>query len=298
MPRLFDSYLVVDWSANNEPKAGQDSIWWCEVGSDGRVERLHNERTRGLAYDAILGALLDDAKVNRRTLVGFDFPYGYPNGWSEILGLSGTPWLATWKELSKLVTDDGLNRNNRFQVAAELNKRASSGPFPFWGCPASQKCAFLQPRSSWREPLKVLPEFRETEKQVGAPHSPWKMFTAGSVGSQALVGIPYLNTLVQHPHLRPFTKVWPFETGGSTPQTALGQAAIVHAEIYPSLLKVFPQQGEAKDEAQVKALASHFFELDSKGRLAALFDVPSRLDRRSRRHVEEEEGWILGVSLK
>jgi hypothetical protein len=59
--------------------------------------------------------------------VGFDFPYGYPSGFSSALGLEGTmpAWRLTWDELARLVSDGPDNRNNRFgacgqRVSSEL----------------------------------------------------------------------------------------------------------------------------------------------------------------------------------
>jgi hypothetical protein len=45
-PTLFDHYIAVDWSANNKPKRGEDSIWvGTTVGGDHRMETL-NPSTR------------------------------------------------------------------------------------------------------------------------------------------------------------------------------------------------------------------------------------------------------------
>ena len=40
-----------------------------------------------------------------------------------------------WDLLAQLVDDRDDNANNRFEVAAELNRRVGPGPGPFWGCP-------------------------------------------------------------------------------------------------------------------------------------------------------------------
>ena len=68
-------------------------------------------------------------------MVGFDFPFGYPAGFAARLGLEGPPWRAVWDEIARLIEDDEGNRNNRFEVGAEFNRRVSGGRFPFWGCP-------------------------------------------------------------------------------------------------------------------------------------------------------------------
>ena len=53
------------------------------------------------------------------TLVGFDFPYGYPAGSAAALGL--TPdipaWLGVWREITNRIIDRDDNSNNRFEVA-------------------------------------------------------------------------------------------------------------------------------------------------------------------------------------
>lgn len=41
----FDAYLMVDWSANNSPKKGKDSIWYClleHVDGATRITALEN----------------------------------------------------------------------------------------------------------------------------------------------------------------------------------------------------------------------------------------------------------------
>lgn len=143
---------MVDWSASSTPKRGADSVWWCEVSDGVNLRNLHNPSTRAQACEEILAALLANVEANQRVLVGFDFPYGYPSGWAKALGLSGAPWGSTWNDLSERIQDAVDNRNNRFQVAADLNKCASGGPFPFWGCPNSVACQMLSPRSQWRQP--------------------------------------------------------------------------------------------------------------------------------------------------
>ncbi len=59
-------------------------------------------------------------KENRRVLVGFDFPYGYPCGSSRALGLpfGRQPWWEIWTQLAARVQDAANNVNNRFVVAA------------------------------------------------------------------------------------------------------------------------------------------------------------------------------------
>ena len=291
---LFDAYLMVDWSANSSPKSGADSVWYCLLEPvDGRLMTT-NPHTRHDASQEIREQLVDLVTRGRRTLVGFDFPYGFPRGTSSRLGFTGEPaWRVMWDELGLLVEDRDDNRNNRFAVAADVNGGMSTGPAPFWGCPANHAGPFLQAKKPHPWP-KEIPEFRLTERAGSGPKSVWQLYGAGSVGSQALLGIPRLAALRDDEALRDVSFVWPFEGGESAPPAPSSSAPIiVHAEIYPALVPPSPFEG-IKDAAQVRALAEHFARLDDAGDLAALFDLTA-LSPDVRQAVVAEEGWILGM---
>jgi hypothetical protein len=124
----------------------------------------------------------------------------------------------------------------------------------------------------------------------------WKLFQNGSVGSQALLGIPHVAALRNDAVLSPVSRVWPFETGlGALPSRPKRDYLIVHAEIYPSLLPIQPAAGEVKDSVQVRTMAAHFAALDDAGELSTLFAGPADLTPEDRKRVEREEGWTLGV---
>lgn len=287
----FDAYLVVDWSANARPKKGKDSIWWCVAtrrGDSLDVSTPVNEPTRTAAIDAVGSRLRTLVADGLSVLAGFDFPYAYPRGFAASLGLGGEPWRAVWDELSRLVADEQEKwRNNRFQVAAALNRRLlQSGPF--WGCPASARCDALL-ATKGRMPCGPLEEFRLVERRVRGPKSGWQLFYNGSAGSQALLGIPYLARLRDDPALAGVSRVWPFETGPRIPPRE-GGGRVIHAEVYPSLVASEPRPGEAKDSAQVRALARHFAARDRSGELESDFAAPA-----SAEDAWREEGWILGV---
>ena len=143
---MFDTFAMVDWSAATVPRKGRDSIWICWHAPDG--ERLENPPTRHAAK-TLLGEWLAAALARgERILLGFDFPFGYPAGFAARLGLSGPPWRAVWDEIGGLIDDSEDNCNNRFKVAAELNRRVSGGCFPFWGCPAGFDTPFLNPNTT------------------------------------------------------------------------------------------------------------------------------------------------------
>jgi precorrin-8X/cobalt-precorrin-8 methylmutase len=292
---LFDGYVVVDWSAATTPRIGVDSIWIAFVAraSDGPALRLLvNPPTRREA-ERILGDLLaEEARAGRSVLAGFDFPFAYSAGFAARLGLAGPPWRAVWNLLSSLLVEGERNANNRFAVAAELNRRISGAAFPFWGCPASCVAPTLAMICHREWDRRGLAEKRLTELRVSGPQPAWKLAGTGSAGSQGLTGMPVVARLRDDPRLAGRSRVWPFETGLHAPSPPAG---IVFAEVYPSLVEIAPRPGEPKDSAQVRALAEWFAAEDTAGRLAALLEGDPALSAAERAIVEAEEGWVLGV---
>ena len=159
--------------------------------------------------------------------------------------------------MQERIRDEPDNHNNRFEVAAELNRAISGRLTPFWGCPrsAERPCLGAKKTTQGNEGAR-LPERRITEQLHRSSHPVWKLFTAGSVGSQVLLGIPRVANLRCDPDLAAISRVWPFETGlRRLPPRALRDWSILHAEIYPSLGTPKAADGEVKDAAQVRAIA-------------------------------------------
>jgi precorrin-8X/cobalt-precorrin-8 methylmutase len=287
---MFDVVIVVDWSAANVPRVGRDSIWLCRRDADG--ESLVNLPTRHAAK-MLLGEWLAAAhQSGRQVLLGFDFPFGYPAGFAARLGLGDPPWRAVWDEIAGLVKDDEDNRNNRFDVAEALNHRVSGGNFPFWGRPAAPAREHLGVKHHRRHDHDGLAERRLVDLHIPSAQPCWKLLGAGSVGGQALTGIPVARALRDDPRWRGETQVWPFETGLQPPV----EAAIVIAEVYPSLWSVIPGADETKDAAQVRTVARYLTERDCAGALGELFVGDPALTAAERRRVEREEAWTLGVT--
>lgn len=298
MSRLFSAYVIVDWSAAAKPSTGADSIWIGVLKRDVRFRlgfESYNPATRAEA-ETRLAAILDDLKKRgERALVGFDFPLGFPRGLAKALALPGDKaWRAVWDQLGKMVKDKADNTNNRFGVGSEINRRLTGGPFPFWGCPPKDALTTLQPKRVREHGPDDLPEFRLADKAAKGAHSIWKLYYNGSVGGQAIVGIPAVRRLKDA--RGEAVRVWPFETGfKALTEADLEGVDVVVAEVYPSLLKAVPAPGEVKDLAQVRELAEHFAKLDEAGKLAALFAAPKGLDEDALTVAETEEGWILGA---
>jgi len=295
---LFHAYVMVDWSAASTPRLGRDSIWIAvaERRPHGRAKRvvrtaLVNFRTRADAtqwLEAKLGAL----GAKGRVLCGFDFPFGYPAGTAARLGLTGTPWRALWSALAGAIADGPDNANNRFDLAEDWNRRMAGEAFPFWGNVREETRGHLLRRGCRAHGAGDPALRRLADARVSGAHTVWQLAGNGSVGSQALLGIPRVRQLRHAPKLAPITAIWPFETG-------LGDAAekhIILAEAYPSLLKPKRLANLPKDAGQVAAMVEFFARSDRDGTLAALLAGDAALGAAERRAVEREEAWILGVT--
>jgi hypothetical protein len=296
--RLFSAYVIVDWSAAAKPATGADSVWIGVMKRDVRFRltfEAHNPSTRAEAEKKVVAILDDLKKRSERALIGFDFPLGFPRGVAEALKLPGeAPWRAVWDQLDRMVKDKADNTNNRFGVGSELNRRLTGGPFPFWGCPPKDALTTLQPKRVRPHGPDDVPEFRHADLAAKGAASIWKLYYNGSVGGQAILGIPAVRRLklARGEALR----VWPFETGFKALTAAdLDGVEAVVAEVYPSLLKVQPAAGEVKDLAQVRAQAEHLAKLDEAGRLGELFGAPKGASSDALADAEREEGWILGA---
>jgi hypothetical protein len=296
MSRLFQAYIAVDWSAAAKPAAGANSIWIGVLKRNVRLQLTyegHNPYTRADAATLLDNILADLRRKSERVLIGFDFPLGFPQGAAAALKLDGAPWRATLDFVAANIKDRPDNANNRFQVAAMMNRIMSNGPFPFWGCPPNDALTTLSTKKTRQHGEGDVPEHRITERAAKCTSPVWKLYTTGSVGSQALTGMPIVSRLRNK---NADFRIWPFETGWK-PLTRddVADVAGVIAEIYPSSIPVTVQGNEPKDAAQVRAMCEHYAALDEKGALAALFG-PAKDDPR-RDIVEREEGWILGAPL-
>ena len=273
---LFDTYVAVDWSASGVPKTGKDSIWICASGS-----RPVNPATRDAATAIVRDLLVRESQAGRRVLIGFDFPYSYPAGFADLVAPGAEPaWRRVWSLLARLVKDDGRNASNRFAVAASLN-RALGGQGPFWGCPRTKLKSGLTSTRPFVFPNHGLAEIRSVDSRTPCVQSVWKLFGAGSVGSQTLVGIPRVLSLRDDDVLAGVSRVWPFETGWAVPD-----AQVVHVEIWPGL--VTPVAHAIRDAGQVAGVVKHWQALDRRGKLGRLF-APVGANS-----AGLEEGWILG----
>jgi len=272
-------HIAVDWSARSQPspkKPNPDACWlaWGTPG-DTPDDAPPPEYFRTRAACEARVAELTHAHTGP-ALIGFDFPFAYPRAHD------GAQALPTGRELLAFLTeriaDDDTNRNNRFEVAAELNAeiaaRFGEPHGPFWGCPNTFRDARLLPT---KRPVRTIAEFRAVESHVRtttklAIQSAWKLYTTGSVGSQALLGLPAVGRLLDAVGDR--ARLWPFEP--------IDRAdAVVFAETWPSLTPCAHIDHEIKDARQVAAVRDAWCARPPDLRL----DHPA----------VHAEGWILGV---
>ena len=303
MARLFGAYVMADWSASSKPKTGKDSVWIGVLKRDVRFRltfEAFNPPTRAAAEAQLRTVLADLRRRGDRALIGFDFPLGYPQGTAAALKLKGEPpWRAMWDFLGKEVRDRANNTNNRFAVAAKMNRLMTDEARPFWGAPTNDVQRWLSSTKPASHGPDLPPPFRRTEtatqgKGKAGAKTVWQIFGNGTVGSQAIVGIPAAKRLVDE--LGAKAGVWPFTTGWGAlgAEDVRGLEALV-VEIYPSAFSVKAEAGEVVDQAQVRAAAEHFAKLDEAGKLGAAFAAPKATDPDTVAAVEQEEGWILGV---
>jgi hypothetical protein len=297
MSRLFHAYMMVDWSAAAKPASGADSIWVGVLKRNVRFQLsfdAHNPATRAEAEKLIDAQLNELRRKDERVLLGVDFPLGFPRGTASALKGKAPPWRTTLDFVAHEMKDRPTNANNRFQVAAKMNRLMTGAAFPFWGCPPRDAQTMLSAKRPREHGDGDLPELRLADTAAKGASSIWKMYFQGSVGGQALTGMPMVKRL--RDARGDTAKIWPFETGWKAlSDEDVAGLDVVFAEIYPSLLDIQPKPGEIKDEAQVRALTAHFAALDEKSKLAPLFGPAAADDRRIA--VEQEEGWILGAGF-
>ncbi len=291
---MFDTHIVVDWSAAAVPATGENSIWWAAVIGEGCALEPRNPPTRHKAIESLAAFIAHELDAGRRVLAGFDFPFGYPAGVAERLTGEASA-LAVWDWLAERVRDTPDNGNNRFEVAERMNG-FWKGIGPFWGRPR-QWSQFKNIPTKEKARTCRPNERRIADKHAKGAKTVWQLAYAGSVGSQVLVGLPALKRLLADPRIGGRGRVWPFDTGLVAPDTR--EARLVLAEIYPSLLRkqVDEQRedGEVPDRAQVRVNAAAFARLDRRGGLAPLFEGAGGLSPDECRVIVEEEAWILGL---
>ncbi len=294
--RIFDTHVVVDWSARNAPspvRPSKDAIW-IGVQRDAQAEEPRYFRTRHGAVAWLADFLSAEAALGRRVLAGFDFPFGYPQGVAQRICGSDRA-LDLWDWFAGQVSDGVDNASNRFAVAARIND-LFDGVGPFWGRPETADHPAIPVKQTARAGADQPAERRHADASVKGAKTIWQLAYAGSVGSQVILGLPALAALRSDPRLAGRVAVWPFETGLDVPE-----AQVVLAEVYPSLWQAKAhaarREDEVLDSAQVRVTAAELAAWDAQGTLARAFAGPAALTPDQREVIAREEAWILGAGL-
>ncbi len=268
----FDSFAIVDWSGGNDrgPKPKPDAIWVCVSRQEGTDSPVYL-RNRQVAETWLSEFVAAELAAGRRLCLGFDFPFGYPEGFATALTGSPDPF-ALWRWLEARIEDAPVS-NNRFDLAGQINQRFG-GAGPFWGNGLKRDIDGLaRTRAGYQT---AFPERRVVERHATGAFTCWQLSGAGAVGSQVLMGVPILERLRQR--FSGQVAVWPFEPL---------DRPVAFVEVWPSLLAKMvaarTRPDEIKDAAQVRVLAETMARL-SPERLAQMLDVSA-----------PEEGWIFGL---
>jgi len=283
----FDLIAVVDWSAAasaGPARPTKDRVWLAWGTASEQPPPIYC-RTRNDCLDHL-------EELVRRTggnaLIAWDFPFGYP----AESGLGGGRDIAT--RLAELIEDGPNDRNNRFAVADGFNRALGSDSGPFWARPASV-AADTVPEKKPDFARFAFPEWRIVERhtrQLGfsSIQSVWKLFTTGSVGSQALMGLAAIQRLNDRLADHVTARWWPFETGWSARLDGL-----VHVECWPSLFDISAAPWPIRDQAQVAVTRDAIMAWQQDGMLASRLSAPDWLTGRDYEKVSRAEGWILGL---
>ena len=269
----FDSVAIVDWSAGNDtgPRPRKDAIWVGSVLAGVAQEPVYL-RNRIVAFEFLQTLIKAEVAVNRRLMIGFDFPFAYPKGFAETLECETNTEVF---DFFGTHLSDTPKSNNRFELAGNLNARfTGDGPFWFNGLKADVPGL---PRKKPLSPTHGQKEKRRVEEQTKGTFTCWQMGGTGAVGGQVMTGMAFLSKL-----RAAFTTqiaVWPFEPLS---------APVAVVEIWPSLINpaVKAENDALKDRAQVRLLAKAFAQLPPE-RLSAMLDVET-----------DDEGWILGAGFE
>ena len=292
---VFTAYLSVTWHPGSRPTRGKNSVWWCSVerGRSGKVtHELKNPSTRVKALEQIGDIFSDWVARGVSGIACFDFPFGFPRGFGQEMGVRVPRWRGSWELVAGRVRDEQIGKkwNNRFEVADSLNRMMPSEG-PFWAHPPTQEFEFLS-RTAPEDPS--LPESRHCDVISGNARSSWRMVYGAAAAGHALMGIPYVQHISTAIELDGAIAVWPFDRGSTKPIVSI-QPRIILAEASPTFSAPFDDPAQPADANRVRGFSEHLERLDRDGNLAALLAAPDRLPDDIRKDVVTEEGWILGV---
>ena len=305
----FDRFIFVDWSSSKGSNTGENSIWIgsCSRGAVSALKSV-NPPTRKKALSYLKEMITSNG--NRKTLVGFDFGFGYPHKAYDVKGI-GKDWKDLWNNLYNDLYDKDCKKEYPYPHYELANRWNEKYKLCFWGSHEGVKdiAPNVKPKkdeaSVRMEGKEGIKEFRITEERVkwSGVKSQWQLFSGVTVGSQTLLGIPYAYELKEYLKKNNIeTKVWPFETEFG--KKLDDDFDVLMCEVHFGAIvrvgeMVDERKGEVRDKVQVEEMCRFFAEEDKDGSMLQKFlevdcDCVSPCQKKI---AQEKEGWILGVPL-
>lgn len=280
---MFDWYVFADYSGSSHPaeqrkrialsiKAGQDQC------------RTSTGWTRSDLTDEIMKLLVKATDSGKRMVFGFDHNYSFPIGFYETL--SGKRW-TNWRQVLTLISE-GLNEfpsldpTDPRQWAMKANRKLRANlktdePGPFWG-------PHFKPLKKPDFPFgNQLKERRLVEERCKRMKAIYQLGGAGAVGLQSLLGLFYLNMIIDFCEEKKIPlHVWPFDG------IELPERSHVLVEMYPTLFNRMIRS----DLTDAKSCVNWLVEEDRSEGLINWFSPKFSEIEVNRVRLE---GWCLGI---
>jgi hypothetical protein len=272
----FDTFLFADYSGAASESAQRRSIALWRLDRGARPRKTSGPFTRGALREALLAALVEATREDRRVLFGVDHQWSWPRDLWRAAGLADRPWRVA---LRSLVVGEG----DRPPLGPA---RVFPAAFNAWAGCAIFHCrvrglarAYGVPaRSRWDgDPVRLA------ERAMRGAKPATRLGGTGAVAGQTLVGLVELHRLLEGARrLGVPVRAWPMDA------LADDGSAHVGCEIYPSFYR--PPHVRKTDDADARWTCLW----------AARADLASCLDLRRApaavRRAARLEGWILGAA--
>lgn len=306
---IFDSYIVIDWSAAATPKIGADSIW-LGIKTPSQPLTLYNPATRHQAMAIIKSHAQQAIATNTRLLIAIDIGLSYPIGFDRLMppeySKNSPPWRILWDYFADNITDDEHNHNNRHDVLNNLNKIIAehTGQGIFWGNNNKHHYTHFPNKKIRRDDIAEY-RFCETQcKKQGKsrPQSQFQCSGIGAVGGQSALGLYHLAQLQRDPEITDHIAIYPYEN-----ITHLGGARQKNITLSETYLSLFHNNNfhansthDIKDARQCEDFLTHITALDQQGGLLPMMLAPLHFDTLhvappAQHQILHHEGWILGL---
>lgn len=282
---VFDSYLFADYSGARSAREQRKHLVAAIAWPNRSIVLQH--LTREDLFQAVTEALLAAERRGLRLLIGFDFSFSFPLGFSEAaFGSNCMDWGKSIDALRAALgtSDEGDPRRWAAACNTRLAEHFDLACGPFWGAgfgPQPHKPAFPFAKAGFAERRLV-----EQQPSMRTSKPIFQLGGIGAVGLQSLYGISFLARLrgwTLQANIPLF--FWP-QDGPHLP--AEGPVCV---EAYPRLYN----EGIKSDESDARACLLWAKKEEEKGTLAERLYFDEKVWRA---WGIAQEGWVLGVSPK